>query len=216
MNYSRKDYQKVPALIGHPHTVTGVADGGAHVGVLLDASNCTFLLSHWAHGRTRGPMVPIEVAVKSQTRDTARLFGLVDRGTLEPGMKADLNVVDLEGLIIHRPELADDLPTGARRWVQRVSGYKLTLCSGVVTFEDGRPTGALPGRLVRNPATAAKRASGSFFKADGAKMRLSREAGRGTFDAKKRQPIMDTGTGGGASAMARSFNEADRQSKSKL
>merc|ERR1712224_881130 len=95
--------------------------------------------------------LPLELCVQKQARDTARLYGLTDRGTLEVGMKADLNVLDFEGLRILDPVLLHDLPTGAPRWGQQVTGYEITMVSGVVTFEHGRHTGALPGRLVRNP-----------------------------------------------------------------
>merc|ERR1712107_11962 len=148
-------------MFEHPNTIVGVADGGAHVNILSEASCCTYLLTHWVRDRSRGEKLSIEAVVKAQSCDTARLFGMHDRGTLELGMRADINVIDLPRLRIHRPELADDLPTGARRWIQNVSGYKLTMVNGVVTYEDGKPTGALPGKLVRNTSTGAKRANGS-------------------------------------------------------
>ena len=86
------DYDRLRTTLEHPHTVVGVADGGAHVGVIQDAANCSYLLTHWARDRSRGNgVMPIEHLVRDQTQGTARLFGMEDRGTLEPGMKADIN-----------------------------------------------------------------------------------------------------------------------------
>jgi N-acyl-D-aspartate/D-glutamate deacylase len=104
--------------------------------------------------RTRGDRLPIELAVKRQTSDTAKFYGLHDRGVLAPGMKADVNVIDLDGLRLHPPEMVFDLPAGGRRLVQRVDGYKFTVVGGEVTFEDGKQTGAMPGKLIRGPQPA--------------------------------------------------------------
>ena len=104
--------------------------------------------------RTRGEKIPLETVVRAQTRNTARLYGLLDRGLLAPGMKADLNVVDFENLRIHRPEMVFDLPSDARRLIQRVDGYDATVCSGVVTYQNGQATGEMPGKLVRGPQSA--------------------------------------------------------------
>ena len=133
----------------HPRTVLGLSDGGAHCGLICDASMTTFLLTHWVRGRTRGERLPLELAVHLQTGRTAAAYGLDDRGTIEPGKRADLNLVDLDALRLHVPEMVFDLPAGGRRLVQRVDGYRATLVAGEVTFEDGEPTGARPGRLVR-------------------------------------------------------------------
>jgi N-acyl-D-amino-acid deacylase len=92
--------------------------------------------------------------VKRQTGDTARLYGLRDRGMLKPGMKADLNVIDFDGLRLHAPRLVFDLPAGGRRLIQKAEGYRYTIVSGEVTLENGEPTGAMPGRLVRGPQAA--------------------------------------------------------------
>ena len=162
-----------------------IPDAGAHVAAFTDASCTTFMLSHWARDRTRGAQLPLAAVVKSQARDAARLYGFSDRGTLEPGMKADLNLIDLAALRIHRPEVAKDLPSGAPRWTQKASGYRLTMVSGVVTFIDGVATGATPGQLVRNPSTVGKRAAGTAFRADRVKLRALRERGRGQFDVRK-------------------------------
>ena len=149
-----------------------------------DASCTTFMLTHWARDRHRGPQLELEALVKSQACDPARLYGWTDRGTLEVGMRADLNVIDHEQLRIHRPEVAHDLPSGAARWLQRSSGYTLTMCKGEVTFEEGVHTGATPGRLIRNPSTAAKRAAGTNLVVDRVMLRALREGGRGGFDIK--------------------------------
>jgi len=109
------------------------------------------MLTHWTRDRTRGPRLPLELVVRRQTRDTAELFGLRDRGVVAPGMKADLNVIDYGRLSFTQPEMAFDLPAGGRRLVQKASGYAATVCSGVVVYEDDTATGELPGRLVRGP-----------------------------------------------------------------
>jgi N-acyl-D-aspartate/D-glutamate deacylase len=105
--------------------------------------------------RTRGERIPVERVVASQTRETAAFYGLHDRGVLAEGMKADLNVIDLEALHLHSPHMVYDLPAGGRRLVQEVDGYSYTICSGEVTYEGGEPTGALPGKLVRGPQRPA-------------------------------------------------------------
>ena len=114
----------------------------------------SYLLTHWARDRSRGERIPIEQLVHNQTRRTASFYGMFDRGLIAPGMKADINVIDFDGLTIHPPEMVYDLPADARRLIQKVDGYKLTICSGEVIFEDGRDTGARPGRLVRGPQPA--------------------------------------------------------------
>jgi N-acyl-D-aspartate/D-glutamate deacylase len=110
------------------------------------------MLTHWVRDRTRGPRLPLEAVVKRQTSETADFFGFHDRGRLQPGKKADVNVIDFEGLRLHHPEMVYDLPAGGRRLVQHVDGYDMTICSGVPIFEKGQETGAKPGRLVRASA----------------------------------------------------------------
>ncbi len=149
MNYSHGDLEAAREMLLDPNTVPGLGDAGAHVGLICDGSFPTFLLSHWGKDRTRGEKLPVEWLVKSQTSDTATLVGLCDRGRIAPGMKADLNLIDWDALGVRRPEIVFDLPAGGRRLVQRATGYRATVMSGEVTFEDGEPTGALPGRLVR-------------------------------------------------------------------
>lgn len=150
-------YDHTQKNLQHPQIVPGVSDAGAHLAIFQDGTTPTSMISFWARDRSRGDKLPLELCVKKQARDTAYLYGLTDRGTLEVGKKADLNVVDMDALRIHLPEPAHDLPTGAYRWNQRVSGYEITMVSGVVTFEKGHHTGAFPGRVVRNqPSRDAK------------------------------------------------------------
>jgi len=151
LNYSDGDFAAIHTMLTHPLAVVGLADGGAHCGVICDASTPTYLLTHWARDRRRGPRLPIEHLVARQTRDTARLYGFGDRGTLVPGMLADVNVIDADALALAAPEMVFDLPAQGRRLVQRVRGYRATVKRGTVTWEDGEPTRALPGRLVRGP-----------------------------------------------------------------
>jgi N-acyl-D-aspartate/D-glutamate deacylase len=143
-------------MLTHPRALVGLGDGGAHVGTVCDASMPTFLLTHWARDRARG--IPLERVVQMQAHDTARFIGLTDRGTIEVGMRADLNVVDLAHLALLRPVMQRDLPAGGRRLVQRAEGYRATLVAGEVIVEGGAFTGARPGRLVRMGQAGATRA----------------------------------------------------------
>jgi N-acyl-D-amino-acid deacylase len=154
LGYANGDFEALREMMMHPQAVFGLSDGGAHCGVICDASAPTFLLTHWVRDRKRGPRIPLEHAVAGQTRRTAELYGLCDRGALVPGWKADVNVIDLDRLHIHAPEVVYDLPASARRLVQRIDGYDWTIVSGRVTYEKGEPTGALPGRLLRGPQKA--------------------------------------------------------------
>ena len=133
----------------HPNVLFGLSDGGAHCGVIADAGMPSFILIHWARDRTKGAQFPLEFLVRKLSSDTARAYGMTDRGELRPGMLADLNVIDFANLRLYRPEAVHDLPAGGKRLVQRVDGYRYTVKSGQVTFEDGQFTGALPGKLVR-------------------------------------------------------------------
>jgi N-acyl-D-aspartate/D-glutamate deacylase len=159
LNYSNRTCDPIYEMMHHPRAVLGLGDGGAHCALICDASITTFMLTHWVRDRTRGERVPIEFAVQRMTRDTARLFGLQDRGTIEPGMKADLNLIDLEALTLELPEVVADLPANGRRLMQRARGYKATLVSGVEVMRDGEPTGALPGKLVRGAQPAPQASS---------------------------------------------------------
>ena len=131
------------------HTVPGLGDGGAHVGIISDASFVTTLLAHWGRDRTRGARIPLEILVKRQARDTARAVGLADRGMLAEGMKADVNVIDFDRLRVRAPEIVHDLPGGGARLEQKADGFLATIVSGQVTYRNGEPTEALPGRLIR-------------------------------------------------------------------
>jgi len=154
LNYSDGDFEPIREMLLHPQAVLGLSDGGAHCGIICDASMPTFLLTHWVRDRHRGERLPLEWAVRMQTRNTARLFGLDDRGVLAPGFQADVNLIDFEALRLAPPEMIFDLPAQGRRLVQRASGYRTTLAHGEVIFEDGEPTGALPGKLIRGPQSA--------------------------------------------------------------
>ena len=148
-NYAAGDLSDVATMMAHPNTILGLSDGGAHCGLICDASTPTYMLSHWARDRTRGPKLPLEQVVRAQTSHTAALFGLNDRGRLAPGLKADINVIDFDDLQLSAPEMVYDLPAGGRRLVQRARGYNATVVAGVPIFEDGEATGALPGKLIR-------------------------------------------------------------------
>ena len=154
LNYTELNADPIREMLYHPCAVLGLGDGGAHCGLICDASIQTFMLTHWVRDRKRGERVPVEFAVKRMTRDTAELYGLRDRGTLEVGKKADLNVIDLDGLRLLPPEMVFDLPAGGKRFMQRARGYRATVVGGEVTALDDEPTGALPGRLVRGEQSA--------------------------------------------------------------
>jgi N-acyl-D-aspartate/D-glutamate deacylase len=149
LNYALGDLDHVREMMLHPQGLLGLADGGAHTGTICDASMPTFMLTHWTRDRSRGERLPLEYVVRKQTHDTARLYGMADRGTVEPGALADLNLIDYDALTLGAPYVTNDLPAGGRRLLQKASGYVATVKCGTVTFEHGEPTGALPGRLVR-------------------------------------------------------------------
>ncbi len=150
LGYSDFNLDPVREMLLHPATVLGIGDGGAHVGVICDASTPTTMLTMWTRDRTRGAKLPIETVVHKMTANNAELYGLTDRGTLIPGLRADLNIIDLERLRLHPPEFRNDLPSGARRLVQEASGYTATIVAGAVTRRHDTDTGARPGRLVRS------------------------------------------------------------------
>jgi N-acyl-D-aspartate/D-glutamate deacylase len=149
LNYASGDLDHVHEMLLHPQGLLGLSDGGAHTGTICDGSMPTFMLTHWTRDRRRGDRFPIEYIVKKQTHDTARLYGLSDRGTVEPGALGDLNLIDYDALSLGPPFVRADLPAGGRRLLQKATGYVATIKKGMVTFEGGEPTGALPGRLVR-------------------------------------------------------------------
>ena len=148
-NYADGNHDAIREMLTHPAGVLGLSDGGAHCNLICDASFSTFLLTHWARDRHRGEKLPLEYLVRKQSRDTAHLFGLTDRGTIELGKKADINVIDMNALRLLPARMAYDLPAGGQRLVQGASGYAATIVSGAVTRRDGVDTGARPGRLVR-------------------------------------------------------------------
>jgi N-acyl-D-aspartate/D-glutamate deacylase len=149
VNYTDGDHETVREMLTDPGTLLGLSDGGAHCGAIVDASVPSFMLSHWGRDRKRGPGLPLPQLVKMQTSETGDFFGFKDRGRLRPGLRADVNIVDFDGLRLHQPEVVHDLPAGGRRLVQRVDGYRATLVAGTPVFENGEDTGARPGRLVR-------------------------------------------------------------------
>jgi len=150
LNYLAGNLDDVHEMLVHPHTLPGLSDGGAHVGTICDGSFPTTLIQHWTRDRA-GAKLELPFVVQRQARDTARAVGLGDRGVLRPGYRADLNVIDVDGLRLHRPEMRYDLPAGGRRLVQRADGYRHTFVAGQQTYADGEPTDALPGRLIRGP-----------------------------------------------------------------
>ncbi len=150
-NYAYGNLDVVHEMITDSATVLGVADGGAHVGVICDASSPTSLLTLWARDRRRGPKLALEFLIAKQTRGTAAAYGLGDRGLLAPGHKADINVIDFDSLALRRPEVVYDLPAGGRRLIQRATGYRHTFNAGIETVCNDELTGERPGRLVRGP-----------------------------------------------------------------
>lgn len=155
LNYSDGDLEAAREMLTHKDAIPGLGDGGAHCGIICDASFTTHLLTHWARDRKRGPKLSLEWVVAAQTRRTAEAVGLYDRGLLKPGYKADFNVIDFDRLTLRAPEVTYDLPTGGRRLMQRAEGYVATVVSGVITYRDGQSTGARAGRLVRGAQKAA-------------------------------------------------------------
>ena len=154
LDYAAGNLDAVREMLTHPATVLGLGDGGAHCGVLCDASLPTFMLAHWARDRSRGERLPVEQVVHLQTRRTAELYGFRDRGLLAPGFLADINVIDHDALALEPPEMVYDLPASGKRLIQRARGYVATVKSGTVVREHDESTGELPGRLLRGPQPA--------------------------------------------------------------
>jgi N-acyl-D-aspartate/D-glutamate deacylase len=154
LGYTDGGLEAINEMLRHPGTVLGLGDGGAHCGVLCDASLPTFMLTHWARDRSRGETLPVETVVHLQTRRTAELYGFLDRGLLAPGHLADVNVIDLDGLTLEPPEMAYDLPAGGKRLIQRARGYQATVKRGGVVRERDEATGARPGRVLRGAQEA--------------------------------------------------------------
>ena len=149
LNYVEENHDVIYEMLTHPAAINGLSDGGAHVRMICDASIPTYLLTHWARDRARGPKLPLAEAVRLQTTATADVLGLSDRGRIAPGLRADINIIDFDTLELHAPRAVNDLPAGGRRLVQSASGYVATIVNGIVTRRDGADTGERPGRLVR-------------------------------------------------------------------
>jgi N-acyl-D-aspartate/D-glutamate deacylase len=150
--YKGGSLDDIGEMMRHRDTVVGLADGGAHCSMICDASMPTFMLQHWVRDRSRGPKLGVEEAVKLLSHDPAELYQMHDRGTLQPGKRADINIIDLAALTLDVPIRVHDLPTGAPRLVQRASGYDATIVAGEVTFRAAVDTGARPGGLIRRGA----------------------------------------------------------------
>lgn len=148
-NYTEGNLKSVRTMLGHPNTLMALADGGAHYGLICDASFPTFFLQRWVRDATPEEAIDLPDAIAELTGNAAALVGLTDRGRIAVGMKADLNVIDLDALKLHVPTIEYDLPAGGKRMHQRADGIEATIVSGQVTYRHGQHTGALPGRLVR-------------------------------------------------------------------
>jgi N-acyl-D-aspartate/D-glutamate deacylase len=148
-NYAAGNLDVVRDMIADPNTLIGLGDGGAHVGIMCDATATSYTLTHWTRDRGRGALFPVSWIVKRLTADNAAAIGLTDRGVLAVGMKADVNVLDYDRLRLRSPEIRYDLPAGGKRLVQMTEGFDATIVSGEIVYRDSHPTGALPGRLVR-------------------------------------------------------------------
>jgi N-acyl-D-aspartate/D-glutamate deacylase len=153
-NYENGNLDHVKTMLDHPYTFSGLGDAGAHCGALCDASFPTTLIQHWGRDRSRGPKIPLQKLIAMQTSETARQLGLMDRGVLKSGYKADINIIDYEALRPCEPEIVYDLPANGRRLVQKAVGYEATLISGKVAFRNGESTGQLNGRLLRGSQPA--------------------------------------------------------------
>ena len=150
MNYTRSNLDHMYELMMRDDTVLGVGDGGAHCGIICDASYTTTALTLWSRDRTRGERIPLQRTIKMLTQATANLYGMTDRGRLAVGLKADVNVIDFDNLQLDPPTVIKDLPGGGTRLVQHAHGYDLTLVSGQAIQRQGTPTSALPGKLIRS------------------------------------------------------------------
>ncbi|MEM7285412.1 MAG: amidohydrolase family protein [Actinomycetota bacterium] len=155
LNWANGNLDCVREQLLHPAAIPGLSDGGAHVGTICDVSFPTTLLQWWGRDRPHG-RIPVETLVAKQSRMTAEALGLRDRGVLAPGYRADVNVIDFDGLQLHAPEIIRDLPAGGKRMIQRATGYRHTFVAGTEVAADGESTGATPGRLVRGPQEAKR------------------------------------------------------------
>jgi len=158
-NYRDGNLKAVREMLGHPQSVVGLADGGAHYGMICDASFPTFFLTRWARDAAPADRIDLPKAIAALTSEPAQLAGLLDRGRIAVGLKADLNLIDFDRLKVNVPTVAHDLPAGGRRLSQTAEGYVATIVSGEITYQNGQPTGALPGKLVRGPQSVPAPAS---------------------------------------------------------
>jgi N-acyl-D-aspartate/D-glutamate deacylase len=148
-NYAAGNLDVVREMIAAPNTLIGLGDGGAHVGIMCDATATSYTLTHWTRDRGRGALFPVAWGIKRLTADNAAAIGLGDRGLLKVGLKADINVIDYDNMRLCSPEILYDLPAGGKRLVQRTDGFDATIVSGNIVYRNGAATGALPGRLIR-------------------------------------------------------------------
>jgi N-acyl-D-amino-acid deacylase len=155
MNYARGNLDDVHEMITSPHSIFGLSDAGAHCNAISDATFPTTAIAHWVRDRVRGERLPLEFVVHQQTQRTAAHVGWTDRGVVAPGMLADLNVIDLDGIAVRPPHLVADLPAGGTRLLQSASGYDATVKRGAVVAAGGELTGERPGRLVRGASSPA-------------------------------------------------------------
>jgi N-acyl-D-aspartate/D-glutamate deacylase len=152
-NFAAGNLDVVREMIAAPNTLIGLGDGGAHVGIMCDATATSYTLTHWTRDRG-GSLFPVAWAIKRLAADNAAAIGLNDRGVLKVGLKADINILDYDNMRLRAPEVVYDLPAGGKRLVQRTDGFDATIVSGAVVYRHGEPTAALPGRLVRGAREA--------------------------------------------------------------
>ena len=153
-NYTEMNYDNVYTMMTHPQSIMGLSDGGAHVGTVCDSSFPTYLLTYWTRDRQQGGKLALKEAVRKLTSDIADYSGLSDRGRLKVGLKANINVIDMDSLRLYAPNMVQDLPAGGQRLLQEASGYKAVIVAGETVLEDDQLTGVYPGRLVRSGQVA--------------------------------------------------------------
>ena len=165
LNYADGNLNFLEPILQSDDCINSLSDGGAHCGTICDAASPTFMLQHWVRDRD-GFRLSLSEAIKRQCADTAKVYGLDDRGILAPGYLADINVIELDKIGMSRPWVANDLPAGGKRLLQSATGYKATFKSGVMTFDNGQHSGATPGGLIRGPqASPAESERDSALKA---------------------------------------------------
>ena len=150
-NYTQMNYDNVLTMMSHPKALPGLSDGGAHVGTICDASFPTYLLAHWTRDRIAKGQdgIALPRAVQMLTADGADYLGLTDRGRLKAGLRADINIINYDGLTLGMPEMVQDLPAGGQRLLQPVTGYMASFVKGQRVIAHDQVTQARPGRLVR-------------------------------------------------------------------